>query len=153
MRKFLTEVFGFLFTPAILVGYVLTHHSGWIFVYGLMNVLGILLYAWLGIVYAYLASEQPDAYKKSILLLGGAKGKWRYLISLVYWAAGLSFMIYEGRFFVATLVFIMATLGIVFFSITRAEYKKLEIEMGAAKFVEAVKAAYAKSEEKRNAKT
>ena len=113
--------------PIILGLYALTHSLFWVFVYGLLNILGILLLIILAFFMTHMFTAQLEQYKSMIAKMRAARG-WGY-ITTFYPLIGSWYMMHEHNVITAGLALMVFTMQTALSVFTYFQAKKYD-ELG-----------------------
>jgi len=122
---------GYLIAPCLLVANALTHSFIFIFAYGALLVLALVMSVFMFLFYGFMRSHQPKEYKKLIVKISAEYGAQRkrsvltLIASIITAFAGGLYMVDQGFFTMAALVIAVAVLSQLFLWMIRKDVKAL----------------------------
>jgi hypothetical protein len=105
MKNFLQKLFAFVFAPALLYLHFVTQHDAFLFIYGMM-MLVIVFFISVGIV-AILNNQGDAKLMNSMIKASHTLSRWKFVVSGVYNLSALTYLLYVGAFFTASLLVTM----------------------------------------------
>jgi hypothetical protein len=131
MKKFLTNLFSYSVTPALLYAHYVTGNSAFIFLYVLLGLFIALVYPLFGVVvFAYLSEAKPDEFKKLIIGINGSYNGWKAAISWIYFSGAFVYLTYAHCFFSAILCLIVTLEAVIFKTVVRNKAAEFTANVG-----------------------